>query len=141
MQTFLPYKDFQKSVQCLDNARLGKQRVEAMQIIRSFSIPDYGWRHHPVCKMWKQYPDSLKLYMNLCIKEWIKRGFKNTMKLATIKNDIEIPEWLGNERLHESHKSNLLRKDKQFYSQYDWQVNDQLPYYWCGFAKQDKEIK
>ena len=32
MQTFLPYADFQRSAQVLDYKRLGKQRVEALQI-------------------------------------------------------------------------------------------------------------
>ena len=33
MQTFLPYKSFNKSFKVLDYRRLGKQRVEAMQIL------------------------------------------------------------------------------------------------------------
>ena len=33
MQTFLPYEDFAESAQALDDRRLGKQRVEAKQII------------------------------------------------------------------------------------------------------------
>jgi hypothetical protein len=32
MQTFLPYEDFTLSAQVLDYRRLGKQRVEALQI-------------------------------------------------------------------------------------------------------------
>jgi uncharacterized protein (DUF2132 family) len=32
MQTFMPYPSFRKSLDCLDNKRLGKQRVEAKQI-------------------------------------------------------------------------------------------------------------
>ena len=32
MQTFLPHKDFSISASMLDNKRLGKQRVEALQI-------------------------------------------------------------------------------------------------------------
>lgn len=35
MQTFLPYPDFVKSAKCLDNKRLGKQRVEAWTIYRT----------------------------------------------------------------------------------------------------------
>jgi len=34
MQTFLPFPDFAESAKCLDNRRLGKQRVEAKQILR-----------------------------------------------------------------------------------------------------------
>jgi hypothetical protein len=32
MQTFLPYPDFRESLESLDNKRLGKQRVEALQL-------------------------------------------------------------------------------------------------------------
>ena len=35
MQTFLPYSNFQKSAEVLDWRRLGKQRVEGMQIINT----------------------------------------------------------------------------------------------------------
>ena len=33
MQTFLPYPDFQLSAECLDYKRLGKQRLEAFQLL------------------------------------------------------------------------------------------------------------
>ena len=35
MQTFLPYPDFKKSASCLDYKRLGKQRVEGLQILNA----------------------------------------------------------------------------------------------------------
>ena len=55
MQTFLPYKDFRKSLQCLDYRRLGKQRVEAMQIhnILTGKNESSAWVNHPAVKMWK----------------------------------------------------------------------------------------
>ena len=34
MQTFLPYPDFKQSAACLDYRRLGKQRVEGVQILK-----------------------------------------------------------------------------------------------------------
>lgn len=37
MQTFLPYKDFKKSAQALDRQRLGKQRVETMQLMTALT--------------------------------------------------------------------------------------------------------
>jgi len=43
MQTFLPFPDFQQSAAVLDRARLGKQRVEALQTLRALVIPEYGW--------------------------------------------------------------------------------------------------
>jgi len=135
MQTFLPYKSFTKSAQCLDDKRLGKQRVEAMQILKSIYIEDYGWKNHPATKMWWDYPHALAVYMNVCIKEWKRRGFKNTMSILDEFPNAVMPHWLGDERLHDSHKSNLLAKDKQFYKQYKWKVPDSLPYYWVGYSK------
>jgi hypothetical protein len=38
VQTFLPYADFAESARVLDRARLGKQRVEALQVLRAGSV-------------------------------------------------------------------------------------------------------
>ena len=43
MQTFLPFPDFHESAACLDMRRLGKQRVEAMQILRTITGLSSGW--------------------------------------------------------------------------------------------------
>ena len=42
MQTFLPYDDFVLSLDCLDYRRLGKQRVESMQLLNAM-ITTAGW--------------------------------------------------------------------------------------------------
>jgi hypothetical protein len=52
VQTFLPYPDFRSTARVLDQRRLGKQRVEALQVLRGLIRPGYGWRHHPAVKMW-----------------------------------------------------------------------------------------
>jgi len=66
MQTFLPYEDFQKSAQVLDYRRLGKQRVEGMQIIKAIENPKpQGWKKHPIVKMWTPYVPALKQYTNI----------------------------------------------------------------------------
>jgi len=138
MQTFLPYPCYKESVKCLDNKRLGKQRVEALQILKAIYVPDYGWRHHPCVKMWKDYPQELMLYMNVCIDEWVIRGFNNTMSKSKLYSK-DKPHWLGNEQLHNSHKSNLLRKDAEYYGKYNWKVTNDIEYYWCGYSKKEKE--
>lgn len=51
MQTFLPYASFTDNAQCLDRQRLGKQRVEAFQILKTL-LYGGGWQHHPVVRMW-----------------------------------------------------------------------------------------
>ena len=129
MQTFLPYKDFKKTAKVLDYRRLGKQRVEAMQIVQSIEN-NTGWRHHPIVKMWTPYIDALKLYHNIIIIEWLDRGYNNNMSFYDISNNIHYPRWLGYEPFHESHRANLLRKDYEFYSRYNWHENPELPYIW-----------
>jgi len=133
MQTFMPYSGFGLSVKCLDYKRLGKQRVEARQILNVLS-PDYnkkGWRNHPAVLMWRGYEESLKLYYDLCVDEWIDRGYNNTMvKIDVDTNNLELPPWLWDERFIVSHRSNLLRKDFAFYNKYEWDVDTDLPYFW-----------
>jgi hypothetical protein len=59
MQTFLPYPGFLHSARSLDRRRLGKQRVETLQVLRGLTWPRYGWRHHPTVKMWAGYEEAL----------------------------------------------------------------------------------
>ena len=134
MQTFLPYKDFKQTAKVLDYKRLGKQRVEAMQIVQTIDN-NTGWRHHPIVKMWTPYTNALKLYHNIIIIEWIDRGYNNNMKFYDLPSDIQYPNWLGHEPFHKSHRANLLRKDYRFYSQYGWHENSELPYIWLNEKK------
>jgi hypothetical protein len=113
MQTFLPYPDFVSSVKALDYRRLGKQRVEAMQLVNSTNklaanpSAKVGWANHPARTMWRGYLPALKLYHNVCIQEWIDRGYNNTMKYY-----------------------NLLRKDPSYYSVHGWTEPDNIEYFW-----------
>lgn len=132
MQTFLPYPDLIKSVQVLDYRRLGKQRVETFQVLnillnRTFTK---GWRNHPVTRMWTGYEEALKLYQNHTIAEWMNRGYKNTMSFEQVDtSSVNMPPWFGYEPLHKSHRSNLLRKDYNYYSEYFDEPSD-LEYHW-----------
>jgi hypothetical protein len=132
MQTFLPYADLEQSVQVLDYRRLGKQRVETFQVLNILlnRTPTKGWRNHPVTRMWTGYEEALKLYQNYTIKEWMGRGYKNTMQLEEVDlQAVIMPPWFGEEEFHRSHKSNLLRKDYEYYSQYFDDPSD-LEYHW-----------
>ena len=132
MQTFLPYPNIRKSLKCLDNKRLGKQRVEAFQILNIVlkRTKKKGWKNHPAVLMWTKNPNALKKYLNESIKIWISRKFKNNIKKEIIRGKIKMPEWFGNKTFHSSHKSNLLRKDKKHYSKFKWKEKDNLPYFW-----------
>lgn len=134
MQTFLPYPDFRQSAKCLDRQRLGKQRVEAMQILKIVTgeRTTGGWINHPAVNMWRGYPDALKLYLKICIEEWTSRGYGNTMDIPIIENekDVKMPPWLGDDKFHASHRSNLLRKDPEHYGSFGWTEGPELNYVW-----------
>ena len=138
MQTFLPYKSFKKSLKSLDYKRLGKQRVEARQVLNILrdKTQTKGWRNHPITKMWEGYDNALAEYLNECICEWVHRGYNNTMEFAKITDDVEYPHWLGNESFHSSHRANLLRKDYGYYSKFGWDEDEKNPYTWYDTDKQ-----
>ena len=131
MQTFLPYKSFDESLKSLDYRRLGKQRVESMQILNVLlgRTETKGWRNHPITRMWAGYENALKEYLNKCIDHWIDRGYNNNMKIYDFNNMVK-PHWLGKESFHSSHRANLLRKDHEYYSQFEWNENPESPYIW-----------
>ena len=146
MQTFLVDYVLLQNFQYLDNKRLGKQRVECLQILNTLAGKTKGWRHHPAVLMWAGHEDLLKLYMDRCILEWERRGFKNNMALnyewETPKNlrvikDTQTgfiisdrvscksgpfvpPQWWGDHRILVSHRANLYRKDPVHYGQFKW---------------------
>lgn len=53
INTFLPYEDFEAPARTLESRRLGKQRIEARQILRVLRGQSAGWRHHPAVLIWQ----------------------------------------------------------------------------------------
>lgn len=134
MQTFLPFEDFAKSAKVLDNKRLGKQRVEAWQILNTLTGKSAGWANHPATKMWQYKEWYLADYgVQICL-EWVDRGFNDTLlerfisARHNLKYSTATPWWLGFKPLHISHQSNLVRKDPEHYK---FKVKATLPYIWC----------
>jgi hypothetical protein len=147
VQTFLPYPDFERSARALDAKRLGKQRVETIQVVRALTRPTYGWANHPAVLMWKGHEEALGRYGFVCCEVWTEHGFGDTCA-ATIAADLRefgidtirtqgelaaagaLPPWLGQERVHVSHQSALVRKDPERYRPMFPDVPDDLPYVW-----------
>jgi hypothetical protein len=148
VQTFLPYPDFTRSAEVLDPRRLGKQRVEALQVLRGLTVPGYGWRHHPAVRMWHGYEEALVRYGLEVCGVWTALGRGDTCA-ATLVTDLsahrpglpvrtqdqlaeagELPPWLGDPAFHRSHRSALVRKDPEFYTARFPDVPDDLPYLW-----------
>lgn len=143
MNTFLPYPDFAKCAKVLDNKRIGKQIIECQQIFKAITDPTYGWQNHPAVDMWRGgFEVSLFDYAHAMDEEWsARRGKSHGAWLNLIKYVDEYnptifrgalfhPEWLGDERLHSSHRSNLLRKDPEWYGQFGWTESPDMPYFW-----------
>lgn len=147
MQTFLPDPDFERTAELLDDRRLGKQRVEVLQVMRALTRPGHGWRHHPAVKMWRGHEEALAAYGDAICREWVRRGHADTCA-AKILDDARqadvgrvrsqqelaragsLPAWLGDDELHRSHRSNLVRKEPNHYRPLFPDVPDDLPYVW-----------
>jgi hypothetical protein len=152
MQTFLPYPDFQKSLACLDPKRLGNQVWrECMTLIRG------GWKNHPCSKMWRGYKGVLINYTLLGLEElrypthkdrllpsdfFVNETYPRMLKelnerLESLQNELEMPHWLGDARLHSSHRSALLFKRWEWYYKFEWiekpsilNSEGKIEYYW-----------
>jgi hypothetical protein len=135
MQTFLPLPDFEASAKALDWRRLGKQRVEAWMIHDLLMNPESrwrSWRHHPVVGMWRGYDKALARYFWAVVGEWRRRGYRSIITLPRPRGRILLPPWLCDERLHTSHRSNLLRKAPEWYGQFGWTEAPDMVYWWPG---------
>lgn len=141
MQTFLPYPDFAESAAALDRQRLGKQRVEVVQILNVLHQVDdkTGWANHPVMKMWRGHEPQLCEYGIEICEEWTRRGYEDNcqakiewhLDCATSGDfTMEKPKWFGDVEFHLSHQSNLLRKDPEWYGKIFVGIPSDLPYIW-----------
>ena len=136
--TFLPYPDFQKTAETLDMRRLGSTKNETRIIINTL-LTGKGWINHPATRAWIGHIDALKLFFNIILQEWFKRGYKSGMTFYKLSNflkveskipkrfrtlrryyrqndyNLKMPWWMGNEEYHYSHQAVLQRKKPDFY--------------------------
>jgi len=121
------------SAQMLDRQRLGKQRVEGMQLLNAITrlhigVPaeHVGWSNHPAIKMWRNphgvFMPALIDYTQACIDEWVLRGFKNTISLDVYRNFVDThrsrmtahrPHF--SDAMYESHRCRLAQKKPEHY--------------------------
>lgn len=134
VNTFIIADTPERCAQLLDYKRLGKQRVEGMQIITILEGKADGHSHHPVVAMWRDHIKALKYYTNCMIDEWIARGYKNTMSRYSMESTpITLPWWFTCKQLQLSHCCALLLKDPIYYNKI-WNVTpDVAPYMKWGY--------
>lgn len=134
MQTFLPYPSFARSAAILDRQRLGKQRVEGLQLLKG------QWKHHPAGIMWRGHYGALADYVSTICREWIRRGYEDTcleqvskLRRKNLSWNSLLPDWMGDVEFHRAHRSNLLRKDPLCYGPiFEVGLPNDLPYIWPG---------
>lgn len=164
MQTFLPYADLKKSAEALqtDVKRLGKQRVETLQLILSISATrtengksglSRGWQFHPASRMWAMdgpngekspYLLGLLKYQEEVCKVWTAKGYKDTCweksracfsdeELERYeRGDFEMPPWFGDPEVHKSHRSRLVQKAPEIYGELFDDADLEMDYIWPG---------
>jgi len=146
LQTFLPStKGVSENAKLLDNKRLNKQALEAWQILmvlteldpEGFTRKPKGWANHPAVKMWRGHEYALAIYAIAMVEEWKSRGYNstigdkvvNTLTAAVIKGSVDLaksdfPEWMEDpeqfEAIASTHRTALLAKDYEWYSQFGW---------------------
>ena len=143
MQTFVPYTCFHQSARCLDYRRLGKQRVETLQILQALDTSynptrsRRGWVNHPATKMWRGHEGALAAYGMVIVQTWIDRGYRDIKCGPQIRryyelhrDDRSLPRWWGDMRVHNSHRSNLVRKLPEHYVDWFGDIDPTVPYHW-----------
>jgi hypothetical protein len=133
MQTFVPHKDFQESAEVLDNKRLNKQLLEGRQIYKIIASNQTSgaWVNHPAVRMWRGYDNALFDYLRAIRNECLYRNIqteKNWNALTEMHewnwnrgDNTVMPQWWGDERVHQSHRNNLYKKDPEHYAEF---IND-----------------
>lgn len=148
MQTFLPHPSFEDSAKALDYRRLGKQRVEAWQILQTLAGLSKGWANHPASIMWKDHPLALCDYgIAMCV-EWVRRGYSDSMatKFAHIREGLRelhsgpwMPGFLGCDAFHASHRRSLSEKDFNHYGP-QWKDIPATGYLWPKWSGKAWEL-
>ncbi len=128
-------------------------------MLRGLIVPGYGWRRHPAVRMWTGYEEALVRYgLEIC-RVWRDQGHQDSCAatlvadLATVRPGApvrgqdelaragELPPWLGDEAVHRSHRSALVRKDPDVYRQLFPDDPDDLPYFWPSSSDRDPEAR
>jgi hypothetical protein len=153
MQTFMPYKDYEKTARSLDNKRLNKQILECYQVLNVLSNPSptAGWRNHPAVKMWRGHEFALYNYVQIMITEAQSRGIKTDKNSDNIYRlrmqhgfswGMGNPSWMSDKqamkRVTATHKANLFKKEPESYPQFFKALSskhnkpccDRCQYYW-----------
>lgn len=119
-----------------------------------------AWLQHPATKMWKKHRWALVCYTFTMLREAERRSiqcYQHRLNISKFGNELtqdqlltlearqneladmmpriyerneSFPWWLGHEQLHSSHRAALLFKNPDYYSQFGWDEEPLINYYW-----------
>ena len=139
MQTFMPYANYKSSLLTLDFSRLGNQIWrEGKGLLTSLLVTKRGrW---PALEMWRGHERALADYCRIGAMVMDQRGWYRPEVRARWHAyfedlmfglpDTGPPAWIGDQAVHDSHKSALMRKNPEWYGQFGWAVPHDLEYVW-----------
>lgn len=137
MICFMPYPDFIQTAQCLDRQRLGKQRLEALHILKASLGYVKPYKSYASIRQWKGYLKALCHYGIIICMEWVERGYiDNQEPIFKIidhqdlrYDELIMPPWLGNEQYHSNQRARLLDKNFEWYKQFGWEEEPTSEYW------------
>jgi hypothetical protein len=132
MQTFWIDDDPRNTAKVLDWRRLGKQRVEVLQILRALAGETMGWRHHSLTRAWAGHVNALVVYGEAICLEWRQRCRKPCdrevcagdcsrdsclSKIRAYANGGPVvwPGWVDDPLIRLAYRAKLLRKKPEHY--------------------------
>jgi hypothetical protein len=86
--------------------------------------------------MWVGYVPALKLYVRAVSEELAARRSDILVSPLIWDELIAFPPWFGDNRLHSSHRANLLRRNYRYYAPLGWSEQPSFVYWWPEAARQ-----
>lgn len=131
MLTLLPYEDFSETAKVLDDRRLTRARIHALECLNhvlGLPVKEPKKEGTPPHRLWYGYPAYLALYgTELCL-EYIDRQLLDPKNLIQEFVDRtrwysldpegpkwDRPPWLSDEQLHRSHRAHLVSVYPSYY--------------------------
>jgi len=155
---YIPYIDENGKTKKLRNREVYKIKSKYI-LFPNDKVYKLGFSQHAVVKMWIGYEMALKYYINVHIKEYLKRGknrkipYKmNLPRYEINKDQLILPWWITNTKMViYSHRTSLLRKEK-LRNEPEWYINNMTftkikdiwksyGYIWTGSLSKNKYVK
>ena len=122
MMIYVPFSDFLQCAKCFDNRTLKRQCVSILRLLKHYrrnshyyNLPRPAGNTALTCTaaMWVDTKQALVQYGMTLAQESLNRGANNAMLLWIAsfrdRSPVYLPNWLGWEALHCSHRSELLK--------------------------------